>query len=170
MAERRIDSRPLAYFITIHTYGTWLHGEKNGSVDDNHNRPGTPFIPPNEARRRFESDRCKQLTATLDSAKRRIVDATIRQVCAHRGWMLHALHARTTHVHIVVTGPLPPERIMNDCKAWSTRRLREAALIGQDEMVWSRHGSTRYLWDEVSIAAACDYTLNRQGVPLDADD
>ncbi len=170
MAERRIDSRPLAYFVTFHTFGTWLHGEEGGSVDEDHNRPGTPFVPPSEARRRFEVRRFKQETVTLDAAKRQVVQATIREVCAHRKWTLHALQARTTHVHVVVTGPPTPERMMNDFKTWCTRRLREAALIGNDEKVWSRHGSTRYLWDERSIAAACDYTMNRQGGSLDADD
>ena len=28
---------PLAYFLTFTTYGTWLHGREEGSVDrDNH--------------------------------------------------------------------------------------------------------------------------------------
>jgi hypothetical protein len=38
-------SEPLAYFITFTTYGAWLHGRKPGSVDRDHNAPGTPFLP-----------------------------------------------------------------------------------------------------------------------------
>jgi hypothetical protein len=33
---------PLAYLITFPTYGTWLHGDERGSVDRDHNLPGTP--------------------------------------------------------------------------------------------------------------------------------
>jgi hypothetical protein len=31
---------PLAYFITFRAYGTWLHGDKRGSVDRHNNRYG----------------------------------------------------------------------------------------------------------------------------------
>ena len=32
------DHIPLAYFITFRSYGTWLHGDKRGSVDRLHRR------------------------------------------------------------------------------------------------------------------------------------
>src|SRR6266478_1713782 len=38
-------SEPVAYFITFTTYGTWLHGRAPGSVDREHNQPGTAFLP-----------------------------------------------------------------------------------------------------------------------------
>ena len=38
-----MPEEPLAYFITFHTYGSWLHGAVSGSVDDEHNRPGPRF-------------------------------------------------------------------------------------------------------------------------------
>ncbi len=39
-------SDPVAYFITFTTYGTWLRGRAPGSVDRDHNVPGTSFLPP----------------------------------------------------------------------------------------------------------------------------
>ena len=54
-----------------------------------------------------------------------------------------------------------PERAMSECKAWSTRRLREAGLVGSDERVWTRHGSTRYLWDRASLDRAIAYVRNQ---------
>jgi hypothetical protein len=44
----------LAYFITFHTYGTWLHGTERGSVDRAHNTLGTPLLPPDVAREQEE--------------------------------------------------------------------------------------------------------------------
>lgn len=41
----------LAYFITYHTYGTWLHGNEAGSVDSQHNIPGTPMLPSDPVRK-----------------------------------------------------------------------------------------------------------------------
>jgi hypothetical protein len=34
---------------------------------------------------------------------------------------------------------------MNDFKAYSSRRMNEAALDTKDRKRWARHGSTRYL-------------------------
>ena len=34
---------PIADLITFTTYGTWLHGDKSGSVDKEHNQYGSPF-------------------------------------------------------------------------------------------------------------------------------
>jgi len=38
---------PLAYFLSFRSYGTWLHGDKRGSVDRFHNKYGTPRLPEN---------------------------------------------------------------------------------------------------------------------------
>src|SRR5690606_12917773 len=103
----------------------------------------------------------------LDDDARRVIRDTVRAVCDHRGWRLHAVHVRTTHAHAVVTAPMhAKERVMNDLKAWCTRRLREAGLVAHDRKPWSEHGSTRILWDEEQLADRIDYTLNQQGAPL----
>jgi len=41
-------------------------------------------------------------------------------VCKHRGWIAHAVHVRRTHVHAVVSGDLPPEKMLADFKAYAT--------------------------------------------------
>ena len=51
---------------------------------------------------------------------------------------------------------------MTASKAWATRRLREAGLVPDDGKVWSRHGSTRYLWYPSDLEDACTYTLEAQ--------
>jgi hypothetical protein len=56
--------------------------------------------------------------------------------------------------------------MMNDCKAYASRRLTEAGLDDQERRRWTRHGSTRYIWDEDSLHNAVDYVLNRQGAPM----
>jgi REP element-mobilizing transposase RayT len=107
-----------------------------------------------------------QPPVTLDLARRSVVDATIREVCMHRGWTLHALNVRTTHLHVVVAADRTPERVMTDFKAYSTRRMREAAVLPANIDPWSYHGSTRYLDSSNSLARAIDYTLNDQGSSL----
>ncbi|MCE9589638.1 MAG: class I tRNA ligase family protein [Planctomycetes bacterium] len=155
-----------AYFITFACYGTWLHGNDRGSVDLNHNIPGTPLLQEDDLREREEFHRLKHAAFTLDEGKRGIVGNTIAEVCDHRGWRLLEGQVRTNHVHVVVEADATPERVMNDFKTYSTRRLREASLAGPDDHVWARHGSTRYLNDEVSIELACQYVRQQEGGPL----
>jgi REP element-mobilizing transposase RayT len=153
------------YFLTLTTYGTWLHGEL-GSVDDAHNVPNTPFASTSKARADHHRALLKHCPFLLNEHKRFIVDRTILEVCMFRGWRLHARNVRTNHVHIVLSAPVTPERAMNDIKAYCTRRMREAKLIGPEVRVWAHHGSTRYLNDDASIARASYYTTNEQGPPL----
>jgi REP element-mobilizing transposase RayT len=156
----------LAYFITFHTYGTWLRGTERGSVDRTHNVPGTELLPGDEQWERKESKLMKGGSVTLDARQRTAVDQAVREVCLHRKWRLHALHVRTNHVHAVVTAQDEPEKVMNDFKAYATRGLRLAKLVGERQRIWSRHGSTPYLWDEKSVENACRYVIERQGVEL----
>jgi REP element-mobilizing transposase RayT len=94
---------------------------------------------------------------------RAVVDAAIREVIRYRDWRLGALNVRSTHVHVVVSARCPPEKVMNDFKAYGTRALRREKLVEDHTRTWSFHGSTRYLNTEESVAAARHYTLHEQG-------
>ena len=155
-------SEPIAYFITFRCYGTWLHGDRRGSVDRDSNIPFTPLLPPDERRERKERGRLAHSPVVLNPASRRVIERTIREVVAHRGWDLHALNARTNPVHIVVTADRSAERVMNDFKSWCTRRLREAGLFAPDVRPWVYHGSTQYVWTPADLLAVCQYVLEEQ--------
>ena len=160
-------SEPLAYLLTWTCYGTWLHGDERGSTDDEHNIPETPFLPPNATRATTECRQLRGRPVELDQASRKIVTDTIEAHCRHRRWELLAVHARTNHVHLVVAcGDATAERAMTQFKAWTTRRLREAGGVPPDTRVWTHHGSTRYLWNEESVATAVAYVLEGQGSDL----
>lgn len=162
-----MPDRPIAYFISFTTYGSWLHGRSNGSVDSEHNEFGTLFLTPNPEREREAREAMKQPPYPLDWPRRQIVLATIQEVCRHRGWSLLACHVRETHVHTIVSATGPPEKAMNDLKAYASRRLNEAGFENKDRKRWTRHGSTRYVWDEKYLHNAVNYVLNRQGEPME---
>ncbi len=155
------------YFITFSCYGTWLHGDARGSVDRTHNEVGTEHVPENAQREKEEFVRLKHEPVVLDTARRVGVANAIHSVCAHRGWSIVAGQVRSNHVHVVVSADVTPERVLNDFKAYSTRRLVESGLIEQGAKVWTRHGSTRYLNDDASVEAARSYVLEDQGDPLE---
>lgn len=154
---------PLAYLITWTTYGTWLHGDGRGSVDDAHNKFGKPRAAPDPARLAAQRGALAGEPFTLTAASRRVVQDTIRRHCAVRKWMLLELNVRTNHVHAVVSAPVDPDRVLSQFKSWWTRLLRENGLAGPRQSVWTEGGSTRYLWDDASVARAREYVRDEQG-------
>ncbi len=158
--------RPLAYLVTFRCYASWLHGDQRGSVDRRHHDPRTAYAPPCVPLHMWTVRRLPQPPFLLDAAARATVDRAIRDQCAHAGWFLRALHVRTNHLHVVLSGAETPERMMNQMKAWATRRLREATLIDNNTSPWARHGSTRYLWTPEAVEAACRYVVEGQGAAL----
>ncbi len=96
----------------------------------------------------------------LGENSRELVLASIREVCAVRRWNLLAAHVRTNHVHTGVDADAKPEKVMNDFKAYATRRLN---AVDSPHARWVRHGSTRWLWNHEQISAAIRYVVSGQG-------
>jgi REP element-mobilizing transposase RayT len=115
-----------------------------------------------------ESDRrlLKQPPTVLDARRRCAVESAVYEFAEYRKTTLHALNVRTNHVHVVVGASAKPEKLMGDLKSYSTRGLRRHNLARPSEKIWSRHGSTRWLWTEDHIFQACEYVLLGQGADL----
>jgi REP element-mobilizing transposase RayT len=156
-----VPDQALAYLITFRCYGTWLPGDERGSHRW-HDKRGAPALPVDPGIARNAQRRMSQSATSLDPAQRVCVENAVRDVCEHRLWRLLAANARSNHVHAVVSGAETPERIMNTLKSWSTRALRSALLVPAETVLWSRHGSTVYLWDEGQVDNACAYVLHGQ--------
>ena len=156
-----------AYLITFRCYGTWLHGDERGSVDRRHyNIVGTPKIKPSVEKSERKASQMRTEAFVMGAAERKVVSDAITEVCTVRHYRLFALNVRSNHVHLAVGNSGVPERLMNSFKAYSTRALRTAGYAGAEAKVWSRHGSTRYLWSDEQVAAAVDYVVNGQGEEL----
>jgi len=155
----------LAYFITFHTYGSWLHGTSKGlgSVDRDHNEIGSEFIEPQEE---LETERRELMTQDpylLDEERRNVVRDAIVEICREKNWTLLALHVRSNHMHAVIASDRDASRLMADLKSKSSRALTQAGYENKDRIRWSRHGSTRYLHTHEEVDDKIDYTLFRQG-------
>jgi REP element-mobilizing transposase RayT len=148
--------RPLAYFISWTTYGTWLPGDERGWVDAGKVGVRTP----NPSRREFAEEQMADDPVLLTVEQRRVVHETVEAHCKLRGWKLYAVNARTNHVHVVVTADCDPETVMNQLKAWCSRRLNER--FERRAVWWTRHGSTKWINDEEYLHNALHYVLNRQ--------
>ena len=163
---------PAAYFITIRTYGTWLHGDERGSVDiHGQNIYGTPRIKPNRDLERKMEENLKRPPFTLNKKQRKVVEETIRESCKFRGFEMHAVNARSNHVHAVISAQILPEKLIKILKARTTRILHEQGLIQEDISPWSRGRSRKYLWKPHHVSGAVDYVLYCQSdKPFELDD
>ena len=136
---------PIAYHITFTTYGSWLHGDERGSIDKGHNQYGSAFVSPNSGLHKKELAFLKNPPVILENIIRKVVLEAVLRVCGFRGWVAHAIHVRSNHIHIVVSGDAEPESMMRDFKAYATRAIKKnsnnQALIRK---YWSRHSSTKY--------------------------
>jgi hypothetical protein len=160
-------AEPIAYFLTFTTYGTWLHGDERGSVDDRHHVYGLAKATPNRDKYKRNFEKLKWPPFTLDAKARGIVELTIEQVAKHRKWNLKAVNVRTNHVHVVVEAGYSADKTLSDFKAWCTRRLREAGCVEPPEReVWTEGGSTRLVFDGQGLAAVIQYTKFGQGPDL----
>ena len=155
---------PLAYLITIRCHGTWLHGDERRAVDRHgFNAYGAPRRAPNEKLEHLMRDNMKQAAILLDDRQREVVKEAISEVCARRTYDLKAINVRTNHAHAVVSAQSKPEPIINAFKSYSTRKLRETGLLGNNVRPWARGKSRRYLWKPRSVSRAIDYVLYGQG-------
>lgn len=166
MGKWNETDEPIAYLVTFRTYGTWLAGDERGSIDKYHNKYGGPRSVESSDREVVHSARLKSEPFVLNAKGRAAVEAAIREVCEFRNWVLIALAVRTNHVHVVVSGLSSSSRMLNDFKAYSTRRLREAGAWSESHSPWVDKGSRRYLWTEAHVGAASNYVINGQGGPL----
>ena len=101
--------------------------------------------------------------ARFSIEQRATVLGSLVETCLHRDWRLLAAHVRSDHVHAVVVAPCRPELVMHDLKSYATRVLKQG---NGRQRWWSRHGSTKYLWNAISVEAAIHYVLEAQGEPM----
>lgn len=159
----RYAQKQLGYLITYTTYGSWLHGSSSGSIDKDRNSGKTVFISSNRNLQKFEKTMLQNHPFAMNAEQRQIVLDAILEVCHFRKWNGYALHIRSNHVHAVVSGNAKPEKIMNDFKSYSTRALKEKAISPLPKRIWTRHGSTKYLWTDKELQNAINYVKDGQG-------
>lgn len=149
---------PIAFFLTIATYGTWLPGDQRGWVEYQHGWKLPDPIRELEAAGKMAED-----ARILTPYQRETVENQVRETCNHRGWICHAVNCRSNHMHIVVGAfETPPKKVRADLKAWCTRRLKQDALPVIIENWWAERGSIRWVFDEEGLDQVVCYTLEGQ--------
>jgi REP element-mobilizing transposase RayT len=147
---------PIAFFLTVTSYGTWLPGDGRGWIEYRHGWKLPDPAREREAKARMTVDACR---FTLE--QRALVERQIEETCEHRGWTLHAVSCRSNHLHVVVTARnTSPKKIRLDIKAWCTRRLKESDPTRAQW--WTDRGSIRWVFDEESLGTVMQYVDEAQ--------
>lgn len=150
-------SLPLAYHLTWTTHGSWLPGDERGWVT--RDEPGIQ-----DASSELHAGMRASLAhepVKLSEEEREIVRQTIERHCEIRGWKLHALNVRSNHVHCVVTAGVDPDTVVEQLKAWCTRKLNPLRSSPPKHW-WTRGQSTKYINDETYLKNAILYVLEGQ--------
>jgi REP element-mobilizing transposase RayT len=155
----------LIYFITWTTYGTWLHGDARGWV-----KAGIHGIQqPDPELERQVRDLMVEAEVKLSLSQRAIVEQTIRDHCRIRNWTLHAVNARTNHIHAVVSADRDINEVMNQLKAWCSRKLSDDAGLTQTvaKKAGRRHwftedGDKEMIHDEEHLNNTIRYVMEGQ--------
>ena len=141
---------PLAYFLTFTVRGSWRHNDSRGSWKRNGR-----FIPP----RSYVRSQPNRIPPHFFSEEERtVIENALVEQCQIKQWRLYEKTVCRNHVHIVLAASeFPPETVMKMLKSKATFRLRKSGFVREDEKIWTQHGSTRYLFDDQSLEAACRY-------------
>lgn len=147
---------PLAYHVVWTTYGTWLPGDARGWITK-----GQWVVHPRDPEcERRARDRMAEPPVLLTPPQRSLVEQTVTDHCRVRGWGLHAVRARTNHVHVVVTADRDPAQVRDQFKAWCSRKLSDAAGLTQ----WVAKNAGRRRWftegGDVEFIDDDEYLLN----------
>jgi len=150
--------KPLAYFITWTTYGTWLPGDKRGWVD----RHEWGIKPGQSRLAGYAKKILKEEIVTFTKFERDIVEKAIENTCVFKKWNVHAIAIRSNHIHIVIsTDGINPKQIMKTLKNYSTRALKNIERLSNRTCMWTKGGSIRFLNDRESVSTAIEYIENQ---------
>lgn len=147
---------PIAFFLTWVTYGTWLPGDARSWEEYKHG-----WQLPNTSLEADWESRMSEDAVRLTNDQRCAVEAQIKEICQHRGWILHAVNCRSNHVHALVSaGNAHPKKIRVDLKAYTTRCLN--SLDPSRKNRWAERGSIRWVYTDNDLEAAAIYVIDRQ--------
>jgi REP element-mobilizing transposase RayT len=148
---------PITYFITWTTYGTWLPGDHRGwRKKDKGNQTAQPLLED------WVRDRLSEKPVLLNNAQRKKVEDVCYEHADRRGWVIHAVSARSNHVHIAVTADAPPNKVRDQFKANATRVLRQNPDPITSEKVWTRGGDCEIVDTDDELERVIQYIREAQ--------
>jgi REP element-mobilizing transposase RayT len=145
-------NEPITYFITWTTYGTWLPGDSRGWRKKRRgDRPSQPRLET------WCRERLSDSEVILNAAQRDKVETVCREHATIRGWILHAVNARSNHVHLAVTADKEPKIVRDQFKANATRVLHQEPDALRRDKIWTQGGDCAVIDGEAELERVIEY-------------
>jgi REP element-mobilizing transposase RayT len=161
------NKNPFAYFITLRTYNTWVHGDSRGSVDPNNNIYGTKKISPILALANHMRAIAKEEPFAFSAEQKNTVLNSSMSTCEYNHWNLFAAHIRSNHAHFIIQTDTPVQKVMGKIKCYGTKALKTAHQeLSHRQNFWAYHGSTVNIWAPEKLFPAMYYVVKAQGEPM----
>ena len=156
-----------AYFITLRTYGSWIHGNPKGSVTRQNNIFNTPRFSYCKKWQDTMQNAMQETRLALNKNQRETLLQSMVNTCHYNHWRLLAAHVRVDHAHLVLQSAFSKEETMGKIKCYATKELKKNYPVLRDRThFWSRHGSTKNIWIPEEIFYFLYYVVRDQGKPM----
>jgi REP element-mobilizing transposase RayT len=147
----------ITYFITWTTYGSWLPGDSRGwRKKKKGDQPPQPLLED------WCRGRMSESAVVLNATQRGKVESVCREHARIRNWALHAVNARSNHVHLVVTADKAPQLVRDQFKANATRVLRQEPDAITHDKIWTRGGDCDVVDGEDDLERVVEYVMEAQ--------
>ena len=148
---------PITYFITWTTYGTWLPGDARGW-----RKTGKGNQLPQPRLAEWCRSRLSEAPVLLTESQRLKVEVVCREHSQIRGWVLHAVGARSNHVHLAVTADKAPKIVRDQFKANATRVIRQGSDAITNDKVWTAGGDCEVVDGDEELERVVQYINEAQ--------
>ena len=157
---------PLAYHITVGTYGMRLHGDPRGTVDRTNNRPGDPILGRDEDWQHEERSLLKFDPIVLAAPQRVFIEGIVPAICERGGWDYHIAAARLDHVHVELSSPNDGQIIRQLVKRWLSEELSTRWPLPSGAVWWAECGSVKWVWEQCYFQNVYDYIRRQRTSPM----
>ena len=152
---------PLAYHITVGTYGTRLHGDERGTVDRRMNQPGDPIVGRVEQWQRAERASLRFEPRVFTPDQMGWVESLVPAICERGGWTLRARACAPDHLHTVVTATADGALVRKLLKRWLTQAMAKQLPLEPDEHFWAECGSVKWVWTDDYLGRVVPYVFDQ---------
>ncbi len=167
---QQLNPNRTSWHITFGTYGTRLHYGPRPTVDKQHNRRGTPFLPHKSAFERTVRNRLNHSPRCLTEEQQVFVEELLPALCERGGWDFRVGSASADHVHLLcdIVPEIHGERVRRLLKRWLGQALAQVWPLEFGQSWWADEGSNKAVSEHQYLNNVYGYILRQRTTPQTA--
>ena len=156
-----------SWHITFGTYGARLHYGPRPTVDKQHNRRGTSFLPYKPTFERVTRNRLFHSPRLLTEEQQVFVEELLPTLCERGGWDYRTGSASADHVHLLcdIVPEVHGERVRRLLKRWLGQALAQVWPLEAGQSWWADEGSNKAVREHRYLNNVYGYILRQRATP-----